>query len=260
MSHPDFSARGYYNYLHRTSIAMRNHTDRHEDVIMGRVPRTPTPMPSPVRSYTSTLSSQAFKSKSRPAPTQPRPTMSAHEALLQLIAKRRQPPRPPAPPSAREYSTSTIRCAQSSPSSLTSSSFSSSSPSLPLSNYNLSSLTALIIGGSSGVGYAIAQELALQGVRVVVTSRSLDRAVQAAKQMDETIGSAHQPSAERACTPVLGLACDVRQSADLDAAVQSALKHFEGRLDIVVHAAGIHQDALIARAKDESVSWTQYKR
>jgi NADPH:quinone reductase-like Zn-dependent oxidoreductase len=43
----------------------------------------------------------------------------------------------------------------------------------------------LLTGGTSGVGYATAQELAAAGADVTITSRSLERAQEAAQAMKE---------------------------------------------------------------------------
>ena len=105
-------------------------------------------------------------------------------------------------------------------------------------------------GGSSGIGLAIARLLAQQGVRVAITSRSLERAQAAAADIEASLGS----STAAGIAPVLALQVDVRESSSVDAAVESAWSAFGQRLDLVVHAAGVSHDALIVRATDASVT------
>jgi NAD(P)-dependent dehydrogenase (short-subunit alcohol dehydrogenase family) len=108
-----------------------------------------------------------------------------------------------------------------------------------------------VTGGSSGIGLAIAFLLAQQGVSVALTSRKLERAQQAAATIQSILLST--ASASASAPSVLALQADVRSTADVDAAVESAWKAFGQRLDIVVHAAGVSHDALIVRASDTSV-------
>jgi NAD(P)-dependent dehydrogenase (short-subunit alcohol dehydrogenase family) len=82
---------------------------------------------------------------------------------------------------------------------------------------------ALVTGGTSGIGLATAQRLALEGATVIVTGRrqpELDAAV-------EKIG--------RQASGVRG---DIASLADLDA-LFAAIKHRHGRLDIVFTNAGV---------------------
>jgi NAD(P)-dependent dehydrogenase (short-subunit alcohol dehydrogenase family) len=80
---------------------------------------------------------------------------------------------------------------------------------------------ALITGGASGIGLAVAQALAADGVRVVIADR------------DELVGGA-------AATEVDGVfvRTDVGDPEEMRAAVEAALRQ-EGRLDLVVLNAGI---------------------
>lgn len=80
---------------------------------------------------------------------------------------------------------------------------------------------ALITGGASGIGLAVARALAADGVRVVIADR------------DEAVGSA-------AAAGVGGVfvRTDVRDPAEVRAALDAALGQ-EGRLDLVVLNAGI---------------------
>jgi NAD(P)-dependent dehydrogenase (short-subunit alcohol dehydrogenase family) len=76
--------------------------------------------------------------------------------------------------------------------------------------------TALVTGGGSGIGFAIAQALAGAGARVVLVSRTLDRVKDAA----------------------LGVVADVREPEAVQAAVQAAVDAFGGLDILVANAAG----------------------
>jgi NAD(P)-dependent dehydrogenase (short-subunit alcohol dehydrogenase family) len=92
---------------------------------------------------------------------------------------------------------------------------------------NIKGKTALITGGSKGIGYGIAAELIKAGMDVAVTSRHQDAADQAAAQLNQ-IGPGR----------ALGIAADVR---DLVAQEQSVARLLEawGRLDLLVANAGL---------------------
>lgn len=86
--------------------------------------------------------------------------------------------------------------------------------------------TALITGGSRGVGYATAVALVKQGVRVVISARGESRLRESEKKLQDLGGE------------VEGVVGDVAVRGDAEAMVQRALECF-GRLDIVVNNAGI---------------------
>ncbi len=78
---------------------------------------------------------------------------------------------------------------------------------------------ALVTGGASGIGAAIAAELAARGATVAITD--IDDGKLAA-----------------APAPLIKLRCDNRSVADIDAAV-AALQRQAGRIDILINNAGI---------------------
>jgi 3-oxoacyl-[acyl-carrier protein] reductase len=86
----------------------------------------------------------------------------------------------------------------------------------------------LITGGNRGIGRAIAEAFVAAGDDVVVTSRS---------------GS---DGPEGAVT----VACDVTDTASVDAAFTAAEEHFGGPVEVVVANAGITQDTLLMRMSD----------
>ncbi len=98
---------------------------------------------------------------------------------------------------------------------------------------NLNQQTALITGGSKGIGYGIAEALLNSGMKVAITSRSAEAAQQAAQQLDP------QGSGK-----VLGIAADVRDYAAQQAAVQQVLDAW-GQLDVLIANAGVGHFASI---------------
>lgn len=87
--------------------------------------------------------------------------------------------------------------------------------------------TALVTGGSKGIGYAVAAALIGRGANVALTARHEDEVEEAARRLN-----AAGPG------QALGLRCDVRELEDQRAAVASAVERFGG-LDILVANAGV---------------------
>lgn len=85
--------------------------------------------------------------------------------------------------------------------------------------------TAIITGASSGLGWATANALAAEGVRVVVTARRAERLAALAADLSRN---------GRQCAFVAGDAAEPRVA---EAAVARALEDF-GRIDILVNNAG----------------------
>jgi NAD(P)-dependent dehydrogenase (short-subunit alcohol dehydrogenase family) len=86
--------------------------------------------------------------------------------------------------------------------------------------------SALVTGGGSGIGFAIAQVLAEAGARVALVSRKLDRLQDAAQVL--RLGGAE----------VLTVAADVREPEAVQAAVQAAVDGFGGLDIMIANAAG----------------------
>ena len=87
--------------------------------------------------------------------------------------------------------------------------------------------TALITGGSKGIGYGIAAALVAEGMHVAVTSRSREAADEAAAALNK-IGKGS----------AIGIAADVRDFASQEQAVALVMGKW-GRLDLLVANAGI---------------------
>ena len=86
---------------------------------------------------------------------------------------------------------------------------------------------ALITGGSKGIGYGIAEALLNLNMRVAITSRSEESAIQGAKNLTQ-IGKGK----------VLGIVADVRNYRSQEEAVNVVLEKW-GQLDILIANAGI---------------------
>lgn len=92
--------------------------------------------------------------------------------------------------------------------------------------FNLKGQVAVVIGGTSGIGQAIAMGLAQAGADVVATSRRLAEVKQAAEAIKE-MGRR-----------TLEITSDVLDRASIQSLHDSVLKAF-GRVDILVNSAGI---------------------
>ena len=86
--------------------------------------------------------------------------------------------------------------------------------------------TAVITGGSVGLGAQMATALAEAGANVVIAARKVERCVEMCAQLEKTGVKA------------LAVACDVSKSEDCQNLVDVTVKEF-GALDILVNNAGI---------------------
>src|SRR5712671_1661031 len=89
----------------------------------------------------------------------------------------------------------------------------------------LSGKTALITGGTSGIGLAIAQRLAEEGCGIAICGRARAR-------LDAAIATLRSENAK-------GFIADVCKPADIAALVEDTVTAFGG-IDIVVSNAGTH--------------------
>ena len=105
---------------------------------------------------------------------------------------------------------------------------------------DLSGRTAIVTGGSRGIGRAIVDELARSGCRVAVVATTQEGADAAAAAVTAAGGEA------------AGYAADVRESARASAVVEDVIKRW-GRLDILVNNAGVARDNLLMRLADEDI-------
>jgi meso-butanediol dehydrogenase / (S,S)-butanediol dehydrogenase / diacetyl reductase len=85
---------------------------------------------------------------------------------------------------------------------------------------------ALVTGASSGIGRAIAKELARQGHRVAVSARRSNQLESLRDEIETEGGAAFTQSG------------DMTSTAEVEAVVDAAVDRW-GRLDVVVHSAGV---------------------
>ncbi len=86
---------------------------------------------------------------------------------------------------------------------------------------------ALITGGNSGIGRAIAIRLAIEGAAIGVVGRDLQKALQVRQEIESLGGEA------------LEIKCDVAEESDCQSAVEQIINQFN-RLDVLCTSAGIH--------------------
>ncbi|HEX7957741.1 MAG TPA: SDR family oxidoreductase [Pyrinomonadaceae bacterium] len=87
--------------------------------------------------------------------------------------------------------------------------------------------TAIVTGGTKGIGRAIAGALAAEGMNVCVGARNLDEVKQTVREL-ESLGEAG----------ATGAACDVRVYEEVEALVAHAVEEFGG-VDVLVNNAGV---------------------
>lgn len=87
--------------------------------------------------------------------------------------------------------------------------------------------TALVTGGSKGIGYGVAEVLIKEGIRVAITSRSQEAADEAAQELNK-IKEGY----------ALGLVSDVRDFDSQQKAVDTIVEKW-GRLDYLIANAGV---------------------
>ena len=103
---------------------------------------------------------------------------------------------------------------------------------------NFTGKTAVVTGGSRGLGRAVCLELAAGGANVVLCYAGNENAANETAAACEALGA-----------KVLAVRCDVADSAQVKALMDEALKVF-GRIDILVNNAGITRDGLLMMMKE----------
>lgn len=93
--------------------------------------------------------------------------------------------------------------------------------------FSLTGKTAVITGGSVGLGAQMATALAEAGANVAIAARKVERCNALCETLEKTTE-----------VKTLAVACDVSQAAECRRLVDETVKHF-GRLDILVNNAGM---------------------
>ncbi len=102
--------------------------------------------------------------------------------------------------------------------------------------FDLKDTTALVVGGSRGIGFAIAEGLASMGAKVVIANSTAEQGERAAAQLRDKGYEAR------------AVAVDLRRGPSIAALVTSTVQAF-GKIDILVNSA-----AVIRRGPIETVS------
>src|SRR3954463_13354470 len=94
--------------------------------------------------------------------------------------------------------------------------------------FDLTGQTAIVTGGSKGIGRAMAEALASAGASVAIVSRTAPEAEAVAAEIARDYGQR-----------TVGLAADVTVPAQAEAMAAEVLREF-GRIDVLVNSAGIN--------------------
>lgn len=99
--------------------------------------------------------------------------------------------------------------------------------------------TALVTGGSRGIGKAVCLELAQQGANIVLCYSGNEDAAQKTAAACQALG-----------VQALAARCDVSNSQQVQNLMDTAIKHFN-TVDILVNNAGITKDNLLIRMSED---------
>jgi short-subunit dehydrogenase len=94
---------------------------------------------------------------------------------------------------------------------------------------------ALVTGGSRGLGYLLARELAREGCRLAICARDEQELTRAQRALEE----------EEEGAEVFALPCDISDRAQVERLVDETTRHY-GQIDILVNNAGIIQVGPVA--------------
>lgn len=97
-------------------------------------------------------------------------------------------------------------------------------------DFSLKGKTAVLVGGSKGLGFGMATGLAEAGANIVLVSRHQD-------QLDE---AAAKITAETSNENVVGFATDITSIENINALVEKVCDKF-GQIDILFNGAGVNK-------------------
>lgn len=112
-------------------------------------------------------------------------------------------------------------------------------------NYGCHGLTAVISGGTSGIGLAAAEKLLLDGAQVFVLGRSRERGMQAVEYLKEQTGG-----------EAVYISCDVGNAESCQKAAMDIKARLLGKaLDILINSAGVYQEMRLENVTEEDYSY-----
>ncbi len=99
---------------------------------------------------------------------------------------------------------------------------------------------AIVTGGSRGIGKAICKRLASDGINIMFNYNSNEEEAKKVIQVCESYG-----------VKAYAIKADVSKASECEKLVETAMEHFDGKVDILINNAGITRDNLIVRMSDE---------
>ncbi|EPL9568871.1 3-oxoacyl-ACP reductase FabG [Providencia rettgeri] len=97
---------------------------------------------------------------------------------------------------------------------------------------------AIVTGSARGIGFAIAQVLAEEGAKVVISDLSMSSGEESAKQLQDQGFEA------------VFIPCDISKREQVNALFSQAKEHFGG-IDVIVNNAGINRDGMLHKLSDD---------
>ena len=108
----------------------------------------------------------------------------------------------------------------------------------------LNGKVAVISGGSVGIGLAVAQALAREGVHLALVARGEERLIDQAAAIARDYG-----------VKAIGIKADVSKADDIERVLSKTIQTFEG-IDILINNAGTGSNETVVEAPDEK--WQYY--
>ena len=109
--------------------------------------------------------------------------------------------------------------------------------------FDITGKVAIVTGGASGIGRAIALALAESGANVVIADKALDGAEEMAREIESAGGKA------------IATKTDVTDSKEVEQMVQRTIEKF-GKIDILINNAGIIARSSVMDMKEEELDRT----
>ncbi|QXX81541.1 MULTISPECIES: 3-oxoacyl-ACP reductase FabG [Providencia] len=97
---------------------------------------------------------------------------------------------------------------------------------------------AIVTGSARGIGFAIAQVLAEEGAKVVISDLAMSSGEESAKQLQEQGFEA------------VFIPCDISKREQVNSLFSQAKEHFGG-IDVIVNNAGINRDGMLHKLSDD---------